>query len=353
MKNLILTLLFIPFLGFAAIKDWDYTPFISYDGQYPGEVIKEGRNFDLLLNLWEKPKSMQELKLSGFRMEEIDTTRLINQGMIYQDNGIYYSSIPFIDSLATENLRFKAKELAAAIINDTEQERKNFFSILDGAGYRASAFPLVHSLVFDDIIWKNMGVSHENTTICTVDSMTWSGLFYFSRPEDSNVYGTNGMGLDEKHKFKFAWGNNSNAYLCTVFVKTHILNGLRNVLKGEDLTEEMLHDCKRFGVFDENNRLTIPILDGKDEISSVANSWAEAAANSFAEHFNGENIAEMVWWNCKYNEAALKVILYHEVLTQIAQILDESGILPIPEVLTVENPTDKKQTATVGYITLR
>ena len=106
-------------------------------------------------------------------------------------------------------------------------------------------------------------------------------------------------------------------------------------------------------MFDENNRLTIPILDGKDEISRVANSWAEAAANSFAEHFDGENIAEMIGWNCKYNEAALKVILYHEVLTQIAQILDESGILPIPDVLTAEIPTDKKQTASVGYITLR
>lgn len=182
--------------------------------------------------------------------------------------------------------------------------------------------------------------------------MTWSGLFYFYRPEDPNVYGTN-MGLEEKHKFKFAWGNNSNAYLCTVFVKTHILNGLRNILKGEDLTEEMLHDCKRFGVLDENNRLTIPIINGNDEISDVANSWAIAAANAFTGHFDGENIAKTIGWNCKYNEAALKVLLYHEVLTQIAQILDESGILPIPEVLTSEIPTDKTQTAGVGYITLR
>ena len=76
-------------------------------------------------------------------------------------------------------------------------------------------------------------------------------------------------------------------------------------------------------------------------------------SNSFAEHFDGENIAEMIGWNCRYNEAALKVILYHEVLTQIAQILDESGILPIPEVLTAEIPNDEKQTASVGYITLR
>lgn len=350
MKKLILTLLFIPLIGFAAIKDWDYMPFISYDGQYPGEVIKEGRNFDLLLNLWEKPKSMQKLKLSGFSMEDVDTTRLINQGMIYRDNGIYYSAIPFIDSLATENLRHKAKELAAAIINDTEQERNVFFSVLDSAGYRESAFPLVHSFVFDDIIWANIGVSKENSTIYPVDSMTWSGVFYFSRPEDSNIYGTNGMGLDDSHKFKFAWGNNANAYLCTVFVKTHILNGLRNLLKGEDLTEEMLLDCKRFGVIDENNRLTVPILDGKDEISKAANLWSKAAANAFKKHFDVVSIAETIGWNCKYNEAAIKVILYHEVLTQIAQILDESGILPIPEVLTSEIPANKKHTANVGYI---
>ena len=75
------------------------------------------------------------------------------------------------------------------------------------------------------------------------------------------------MGLGEKHKFKFAWGNNSNAYLCTVFVKTQILKALRNILKGEELSEEMLQDCKKYGVLDDNNRLTIPILDGKDELS--------------------------------------------------------------------------------------
>lgn len=351
MKKLLLTLFLIPFIGFAAIQDWDYTPFISYTDQYPGEVIKEGRNFDLLLNLWEKPKSLEELMNSGFNMSDIDTTRLINQGMIYRTDDVYYSAIPFIDSLATENLRAEAKILAASIINETEQEMDTFFSVLNSSGYNESAFPLVHSFIFDDVIWENIGVNHENSTICPADSMTWSGVFYFYRPEDSNVYGTNGMRLDENHKFKFAWGNNSNAYLCTVFIKTHIISALRNLLKGEDLTEEMLLDCKKFGVIDENNRLTIPILDGKDEISNAANKWAKAAANAFTQHFDGENIAETMDWNCKYNDAALKVILYHEVLTQIAQILDETGILPIPEILTAEIPTDKKHTANVGYIT--
>ncbi len=353
MKKFLLTLLFIPLVGFAAIQDWDYTPFISYTDQYPGELIKEGKNFDVLLNLWEKPKSLQELSHSELDLAQADTLRLLNEGMIYRNDGVYYSAIPFIDTMATENLRLKAKEIAAAILNDTEQERDNFFSVLDSAGYRESAFPLVHSYVFDDIIWENIGVNQENSTICHTDSMTWSGLFYFYRPEDANVYGTNGMGLNENYKFKFAWGNNSNAYLCTVFVRTHILNGIRNLLKGEDLSEEMVQDCKRFGVIDEVNHLTIPILDGKDEISNAAKTWADAAANAFNQHFDGETIAETIGWNCNYNDAALKVILYHEVLTKIAQILDDSGILPIPEVLTSEIPANKKQTANVGYITAR
>lgn len=286
-------------------------------------------------------------------MEAVDTTRLMNQGMIYHNDGVYYSAIPFIDSLATENLRYKAKELATNIINDTEQERKVFFSVLDSTSYRQWAFPLVHSLVFDDIIWENIDVSPKNSTICPVDSMTWSGLFYFYRPDDSDVYGTNGMGLGENQIFKFAWSDNSNAYLCTVFAKTQILKALRNLMNGEDLTEEMLQDCQKFGVIDYDNRLTIPILDGKDEISKAANLWSKAAANAFMQHFDGESIAETICWNCKYNEAAIKIILYHEVLTQIAQILDESGILPIPEILISEIPANKKHTANVGYITNR
>jgi len=350
MKKLLLILVFIPLIGFAAIQDWYYLPFISYGGQYPGELIKQGCNFDLLLNLWEKPKSLDELKNSGFDLAYADTTKLINQGMIYHIDGVYYSAVPFLDSLATENIRTKAKLLATIIIDETKQERDAFFDLLDSSGYRESAFPLVHSLVFDDIIWKNIDVSYENSTICPSDSMTWSGVYYFYRPEDPNVYGTNGMELGDKYKFKFAWGNNSNAYLCTVFVKTQILKALSNILNGEDLTEEMLQDCKKFGVLDDDNRLTIPILDGQDEISKAANLWAKSAANAFTQHFDGASIAETIDWNCNYNEAALKVILYHEVLTQIARILDETGILHVPEVLTSEIPTDKKHTANVGYI---
>lgn len=353
MKKLLLILILIPFVGFSTIQDWDYTPFISYTDQYPGEIIKEGRNFDLLLNLWEKPKSPEELKSSGVQFNDTDTTRLINQGMIYNENGIYHSAIPLIDSAATEKLRDRARIVAAHIINDTEKERTAFMSVLDSTGYRKSAFPLVHSLVFDDMIWAYINVTKDNSTICHTDSMTWSGLFYFYRPEDANVYGTNGLGLGEKHIFKFAWGSNSNAYLCTVFLKTQILKALRAILNGEELTEDMSRDCRRFGVLDDNNRLTIPILDGEDGTSKAATIWAKAAADAFTQHFDGTDLADIIGWTCTYNEAALKVIFYHEVLTHIGKILDETGILPVPDILTSEIPADKKQTANTGYITLR
>ncbi len=354
MRKILLALLFLPFFGFASIQDWDYTPFISYIvGQYPGNLIKEGKNFDLLLNLWEKPKSLDELKSSDFDLNAADTTKLINQGMIYRKDDVYYSAIPFIDSIATEALREKAKILAASIINDTGKERDYFLSVLDSAGYRNSAFPLVHSLVFDDVIWNHINVTQENSTICSTDSMTWNGVFYFFRPENPIVYGTNGRGLGEKYMLKFAWGNNSNAYLCTVFVNTQIPKALENILNGEDLTEEMLQECKKYGVLDSNNRLTIPIIDGKDEISKAADVWAKSAAEAFSQHFDGKSIAESINWNCEYNEAALKVILYHDVLTQIDQILNDTGILTIPDILTSQTPSDRKQTANVGYITLR
>lgn len=346
-------LLLVPVGAFCGISGWGYLPFISYTGEYPGEVIKQGRNSDLLQNLWNKPQSFHELQYSGFDFEDVDTITLQREGMIYNRNEIYYSAIPFIDSLATNHLRDKAKSLAKSIVEDTQEEMDVFFNVLNSKSCKESAFPLVHSLVFDDIIWNYLNVSKENTTICPADSMSWTGLFYFCRPEHSYNYGTNGMRLGDNYKFKFAWGDNSNAYLCTVFIKSQILKALRCMLDGDEPSEEMIQDCIKFGVIDEENNLTIPILDGKDEISVAADKLARAAADSFALHFDGMEVADIIGWNCEYNEAALKVILYHETMSQISKLLDETGLLPIPEILKSEIPVDKKQTASVAYITLR
>ncbi len=353
MKRFFLAFMLFPLAAFAGIRDWDYTPFIKYSGEYPGDMIKQGANFDLLLNLWQEPKSMEELKKVGFDFAAVDTTLLKTQGMIYSNQGIYYSAIPFIDSLATYKINDLAKQIAANIINNTGLERERFFEVLDSAGLRQSAFPVVHSFIFDDIIWDKIGVSQEKSTICRTDSMTWSGLYYFYRPETSEVYGTNGVRLSDNHRFKFAWGNPSNAYLCTVFYTSSIIPAVRNILNGENLTEEMLQDCKKYGVIGDDNHFNIPILDGKDSISIAADEWAKSAAREFNNQFDGDSLMKTMGWRGKYNEGALKIMLYHVVLTEIADLLDKSGILPVPSVLTSDIPSDKSLTATIAYITVK
>ncbi|MDE6859609.1 MAG: hypothetical protein K2J65_04260 [Duncaniella sp.] len=353
MKKLLLTLVFIPLTALSAISDWDYMPFISYTGQYPTEIIRQGRNFELLQVLWDKPQNLQTLHNSGFDLSDIDTTLLINQGMIYRKDDKYYSAIPFIDSLATDKLRIMAHALAENIIEDTKPEMQKFFSTLDNAGCKEYAFPLVHSLVFDDIIWKHLGVSCDNATVCPTDSMSWNGIFYFFRPEGTDTYGTNGIRLNDKQMLKFSWGNNSNAYLCTTFVQTNILKAIRYILNGEELNDDMIRDCKTYGVIDDNNLLLIPVLNGQDKISNAADVWADSAAQSFSKHFDGENIANTIDWSGNYNEAACKVIIYHEVLSAIDKVLDTKGVLPVPEILKLNTPSDKKQTASVAYITTR
>lgn len=353
MKKLFLALLLVPFAAFSAISDWDYTPFISYAvGKSPSAVIKQGRNFELLNLLWNKPQSLSTLKNSGFDLSDVDTVSLIQQGMIYCKDGIYHSAIPFIDSIATNNLRENALSIAKCIIDETEPDIKTFLSTLDSEGYKTSAFPLVHSLVFDDIIWQHIGVSQENTTICPTDSMTWEGVYYFFRPEKSDdTYGTNGIKLNEDQIFNFSWGSNSNAYLCNAFINTDVLKGIKCILKGEDLSDEMIRDCQTYGIIDKDRNLSIPVLDGKEIISTAADTLAKSAAASFTKHFDGKKIADVIGWTCNYNEAACKVILYHEVLSAIDKTLNETGILPIPDVLTSKSPADKKQTASVSYIT--
>lgn len=353
MKNLLLPLLLLPLSVHASIKDWDYMPFIEYADVSPSKMISQGRNFDLLKTLWDEPRTTQSLETSGFDFSDVDTTLLLRQGMIYQDNGICYSAIPFLDTLAVNHLRDKARKLAKRIIDETQPEMKSFLSTLDTAGYSESAFALTHSLVFDDLIWNNLNVSMENATIHPTDSMTWNGVYYFFRPEATDKYGTNGIGLAKNKMFKFAWGENSNAHLCTAFIKTSILDAIKTILAGEEPTEKMIQDCRKFGVFDDNNQLTIPILDGQDPISKAADIWAKAAATSFEKAFDEAEIAAIIGLPANRHTATCKVIVYHELLTEIDKYLDSTRLLPIPDVLKAQTPANKTHTARTAYITTR
>lgn len=353
MKKIFFVFLLFQFITYGANSDWDSMPYISYNGAYPSETIRKGRNFELLQTLWEKPQSLNSLESLGFDPLDVDTTLLINQGMIYRKNNEYYSSIPFIDSLAVKKLRKQASDIAIGIIDAARPELEDYLFTLDSAGKGASAFSLVHSLVFDDLVWKYLGVSTEKATIHPVESMNWNGVYYFYRPARDDNYGTNGIRLDDNHKFKFTWGNNSNAYLCTVFTKSKILPALKALIKGESPDEKMIQDCIKFGVMNENEELTMPILDGKDEISKAGEVLAKAAGESFNNLFNGDDISRKIGWTADENDAALKVILYHEVLTELGKYLDESGLVPIPQILNSELPEDKKQTSCVAYISIR
>lgn len=349
-REILLSMLFIPLSALSAIGDWDYMPFISYSGQYPYSIIKKGRNFELLHSLWKKPQSLDSIRKSGFAMNDVDTILLSKQGMIYRDNNIYHSAIPFIDSLATDKLRDKASSMAKTIIDETRPELMSFLSALDKAGHIKSAYTLVHSLVFDDIIWEYIDVSPEKANVIQTDSMTWCEVFYFYRPEVATQYGTNGLGLGEKYMLKFSWGNNSNAYLCTSFIKTNVLKALENYMSGEELNSDMLADCREYGVFDDSDRITIPILNGNDSISRAAHVLAKAASESFIKSFDSNEVADIIGWTNGFNETACKVILYHEVLSAIDKTLDDDGLLRIPEILKSEIPEDRKQTASVAYI---
>ena len=353
MRKLLLAVAFAPLIAFAAIEDWNYTPYVSYNTYKPSPfaIIRQGGNFRLLQTLWEKPQSLKNLEKSGFDFSDVDTVLLLNQGMIYPSDGKYRSAVPFIDSVAIADIREKARFLAQNIVEDTRPEMNSFMATLDAAGVCESAFPLVHSLVFDGITWDHLDVSHESATICQTDSMSWNGLFYFFRPEAPDIYGTNGISLGDKGFLKFSWGDSSNAYLCTAFIKTNIRRALINYLNGEELTPEMVRDCEEYGVIDENGKLRLPVLDGTDAISLSADLWAKAVASSFMRHFNVGDIAAAVGLSPE-NEAALKVILYHEVLFEVDRILDEQGHLKLPEILKVAAPEDKKATATVAYIKL-
>ena len=128
MRRLLLLICLIPFIAYAAINDWSYVPFISYSGQSPDEVIKQGRNFELLKKLWDKPQSFDSLEISGFEFADIDTTLLMRQGMVYCNNGEYHSAIPFIDSIAMNSLRTQANLMAKNIIEDTRPQMQVFFS---------------------------------------------------------------------------------------------------------------------------------------------------------------------------------------------------------------------------------
>lgn len=225
-----------------------------------------------------------------------------------------------------QRVRAAAREVEPIIREDLSALVKT----LKEAGFEDRAFSILFSAVVDGLVWFPLRAQGFVTEFAlTPQRPLYDGVFWAYSPKRDFRCGTNiAMGQDvfvvlnwsdgpqEKIQQAFNWPN---------------LRLLHDDLVQHSLVvqEGLKRELAPYGIFDENGRLTVPVIEMKADapLFQLCQSIAVKIVMSIGQKLNPEALKEEFGFSDK--EQAF-VVAYHEWMWEFMGYLEERGVLKKP-----------------------
>ena len=140
-------------------------------------ILQTDSNY-LIIQALQTPKTIDELRNSDLIFTQSQVLLLRAFKLIERIGDKYQSTVPFLDSLETLQLRADARKRAGVILPYVENDIKDLINYLNKNNYSQQAFSILFSYVFDGHIW---GVLEKKQAInkmeLTMENPLWSGEF--------------------------------------------------------------------------------------------------------------------------------------------------------------------------------
>lgn len=314
--------------------------FCSYESYDPSQYVESDNNWELLHTL-RTPMSFKELKATGVPVTESQILLLQIGGLIEKENNVLKTIMPIFDKEQTKSIRTLSKTIAQSAYTMSENEWHAFLSELKKNNLAKNAYSLVFSYILDGKIWKKQLPWPDSLT----NNATWKGAYWalYDKRQNGLSYGTNGLSKFDKIFYQ-TWSDSLSYWLGSKTIFKFIEEyGQYKKIVSADLIEK----SKEWGLVNEQGEVIIPIINESSDspIVKISDKIIAKLASCVNQHS-----ADFMTKYQLTNENLAKVILYHEVMWDMMDILVSKKIITQPSILKGSTDAHKKDFGQITYI---
>ncbi len=298
----------------------------------PDAIMKLDNNWEITLSLV-TPKTTAQLDSAGIKYT-YSQLKLLEQWSIISksENEKYQTNIIVLDSIKTSELRKYSVKLSiklTEIIRDDIIKLKNILKKIDR---EPNTYSIIFSYVLDGMVWDYLDTDSllPNNEI-NVKKPFWAGEFWLLYPKRTFSCGTNSIS-DKGYSIKVNWSERAIPKMLPFVSRWDLLEKILNDLIAKDKVEdkESTEVFSAYNFFDKNGNFTVPVIVENNnnsiyklsgEISAKVNSFL--TANIDFSYLKKE-------FNFKNNSQSI-IILYHEMLWDMLDILESEGLINKPK----------------------
>ncbi len=342
-KKHILTLLAILICTFShaqsdnlkPFKQWDATAFCIFNVYHPHHFIRADNNWEIL-NALRNPQTLAELKANGINCTNSQLMFLNIGGLISKANGKWYTTMPIFDEQKTDTIRKMSRQIAESILKETETDFLLFLDVIRENGFERNAFSITFSYLLDGQAWKI--IMPDKDELGT--HPTWSGANWVMFSPREQKVGTNSYGC-----LHLTWTDISRISMPT---QTLLSDFAKEYEANQRVTDKQLAaQLSEWGLTDKDGNIIIPVID--EGATSKLNNISNRIIGKMNKEMDGSLLQFMQLSNVK-NPKVAAVILYHEMIWDMIDLLQEKGIVTMPTNLKMAS-SEKTDLAKITFLT--
>mgnify|MGYP000864382185 CR=1 FL=1 len=341
------TYLFAQTTDYDNWENWEDICYCTMNNSYhPSSIVSADNNLQLLLNLKNglTRKQLDSLKIPYVRSQLL---LLESYNLINKIDGTYKTAIPILDVEQSSRLRKQSQFTASKIYPEIEKGCRDLVAYLANQNRLNNAYSILFSYVLDGLIWTQFekeGIVEEWDT-----TGIWSGNYWFLTPK--RIVDCGGTNYSTKENFAFKW-NWSYSEKVTDGLWDKNIETLFPLAQGNSIPDkEIINEFADYGFFDKDLRLTIPVINEKEnnDLYSLSLKIIDRLNLSFKAKTDVEQLKISYGFN---NSSETVVVFYHEVMFDLMDLLLENQVIQLPTAFKSPDKATFKDAADLCFIVI-
>lgn len=307
-------------------ENYDDFCFCSVGISHPKKILDLDNNVEILLAL-KTPHTLNYLSDLKIKYTFSQISLLELSGLIERKDSVYKTIIPILSKDDTYRLRSETKRMAEDLITLFKDDLGNFSQTLNSHGLQNNSYSLFFALILDGLVWDILEQKNEiKETDITKENPFWAGTFWMIEPKRDFSCGTNSLSSGD-FSINVNWSDKSIIDVSSYKILRELLNDYR--ANGRITKPEVIKEFEKNDLFNKKGELQIPVIraDSSDVIYVQSVGIAQKVVSYLLQKIDYPAILSD--YNT-LNKSQKITILYHEIMWDILDILEEDNALRKP-----------------------